>query len=126
MTATDLENYRRVLLDLQRRFNGDISHLVEEALRTGSGAGGNLSHTPLHPADLGTDNYEQEFTLSLLQNEEHLAEEISAALVRVNQGAFGRCEDCRQPIPKVRLSAVPYARWCVECARKREQGGEPG
>ena len=127
MTAAELENYRRVLLDLQRRFNGDISHLADEALRTGGGeAGGNLSHTPLHMADLGTDNYEQEFTLSLLQNEEQLAEEIGAALVRVNQGTFGKCEDCKQPIPKVRLNAVPYARWCVACARKREQGGEHG
>jgi len=76
---------------------------------------------PIHMADLGTDNFEQEFTLSLLQNEEQLLGEIAAALERVSQGAFGRCENCQGEIPKARLQAVPYARYCVECARKLEQ-----
>lgn len=127
MTATELNNYRQLLLNLQQRTTGDISHLTDEALRTGSGeAGGNLSHTPIHMADLGTDNYEQEFTLGLLQNEAQLAEEIAAALTRVAQGTYGACEDCGQPIPRARLNAVPYTRTCIDCARKRENGGENG
>src|SRR5262245_23495684 len=104
MTAADLENYRRVLLNLQRSHKGDLPHRTDEALRTGGGeASGGLSNAPLHPADLGTDNYEQECTFSLLQNEEQLAEEISAALGRLDKGTFGRCEDCGQPISKARL-----------------------
>lgn len=126
MTATALDNYRRVLLDLQRRTTGDISHLADEALRSGGEASGTLSHTPIHMADLGTDNYEQELTLGLLQNEAQLAEEIAAALARVARGTFGTCEDCGQPIPKVRLSAMPYTRTCIDCARRRENGGEHG
>ncbi len=127
MTAAELAHYEQVLQLLHRRATGDISHLTEEALRTGGGeASGNLSNTPLHMADLGTDNFEQEFTLSLLQSEEHLADEIEAALARVRQGTFGQCEDCRQPIAKVRLGAVPYTRWCIDCAREREQGGGRG
>lgn len=127
MSAAELANYRQVLLDLQQRNKGDISHLTDEALRTGGGeASGSLSNTPLHMADLGTDNYEQEFTLGLLQNEAQLAEEIAAALARLAQGTYGACEDCHQPIGKVRLSAVPYARYCIDCARKREEGGEHG
>lgn len=122
MTTAELEAYQRTLQELQKRHIGDIAHLTEEALRTGGGeASGNLSNTPLHLADLGTDNFEQEFTLGLLQKEEHLAAEIEAALGRIQQGTFGPCEDCGQPIHKERLSAVPYARCCIACARQREK-----
>ncbi len=122
MTKTELETFRENLMALRDRHNGDVSHLADEALRrTGGGAAGNLSNMPIHMADLGTDNFEQEFTLSLLQNEEQLLEEIAAALERIKQGNFGRCEECQGEIPKMRLQAVPYARNCVDCARKLEQ-----
>src|SRR5437773_1890133 len=80
MNKAELDTYRKNLLALRDRHNGDVSHLADEALRrTGSGATGNLSNMPIHMADLGTDNYEQEFTLSLMQNEEQLLGEITAA-----------------------------------------------
>jgi RNA polymerase-binding transcription factor DksA len=113
--------YRDSLVALRDRHNGDASHLADEGLRrTGGGGGGNLSNMPIHMADLGTDNFEQEFTLSLLQNEEQVLGEIGAALDRIKQGTFGRCEECDGEIPRVRLQAVPYTRFCVECARKQE------
>jgi len=122
MTKTELQAYRDQLESLRARHNGDVSHLADEALRrTGGGAAGNLSNMPIHMADLGTDNFEQEFTLNLLQNEEQLLEEIAAALDRMRLGKFGLCEECQAAIPKARLQAVPYARYCVDCARKLEQ-----
>jgi len=121
MTKTDLQAFQQQLTVLRDRHNGDVSHLADEALRrTGGGASGNLSNMPIHMADLGTDNFEQEFTLSLMQNEEQLLGEIGAALERIKQGKFGQCEECEGAIPKARLQAVPYARHCVECARKLE------
>ena len=87
MTKADLESYRETLLNLRLRLTGDVSHLTDEALRsTGGEASGSLSNAPLHMADLGTDNFEQEFTLSLLQNQEQALEEIADAL----RAAFGR------------------------------------
>ena len=122
MTKTEMQAYRNSLIALRDRHNGDVSHLADEAFRrTGGGAAGNLSNMPIHMADLGTDNFEQEFTLSLLQNEEQLLDEIAAALERIRQGTFGRCEECGGAIPKARLQAVPYARYCVACARKQEE-----
>ena len=122
MTKPDLDNFRDTLQNLQARLTGDVSHLANEALRAGGGdAGGNLSNAPLHPADLGTDNFEQEFTLSLLQNQEQVLEEITEALARIRNGTFGRCEECHGVIPKPRLQAVPYTRHCVACARKLQQ-----
>src|SRR5438552_6696091 len=123
MTKTEMEAYRDNLLTLRDRHNGDASHLADEALRrTGGGAAGNLSNMPIHMADLGTDNFEQEFTLSLLQNEEQALDQINAALDRIGKGTFGRCEECQKEIRRERLKALPYARHCVACARKLEQG----
>ena len=122
MTKADQEMYRRSLLTLRSRLSGNISHLTEEAFRTGgSETSGNLSHAPIHLADLGSDSFEQEFTLSLLQNEEQVLEEIAEALGRLDQGAFGRCEECKGAIPKGRLQALPYTKHCVKCARKVQQ-----
>ena len=122
MTKTELKSFRDDLLALRNRHISDVSHLTDEALRrTGGGATGNLSKVPIHMADLGTDNYEQEFTLSLLQNEEQLLQEIAAALERITHGTFGRCEECQESIPRTRLQAVPYACYCVDCAQKLEQ-----
>src|SRR6266480_114661 len=109
MTKTDLETFRQSLLNLRARLSGNLSHLAEEALRTTGGENsGGLSNTPIHMADLGTDNFEQEFTLSLIQNEEDRLKEINSALDRIDHGAFGKCEECQKPIPKARLQAVPY------------------
>ena len=122
MTKTDLHAYRDLLIALRDRHNGDVSHLADEALRrTGSGATGNLSNMPIHMADLGTDNFEQEFTLGLLENEERSLTEIGAALDRITQGTFGQCEECHKPVPKERLDAIPFTRHCVDCARKAQE-----
>ena len=122
MTKAELDTYRELLVSLRSRLNGDVTHLADEALRsTGGEASGSLSNAPLHMADLGTDNFEQEFTLSLLQNQEQALDEIREALGRIDRGTFGQCEECQQPIPKARLQALPYTRHCVACARKLQQ-----
>jgi DnaK suppressor protein len=118
----DLETYRETLLALRERLKGDVSHLTNEALHsTGGETSGGLSNAPLHPADLGTDNFDQEFTLGLMQNQAQALKEIDDALERVRRGTFGRCEECAAAIPRGRLQALPYARHCVACARKNQQ-----
>jgi RNA polymerase-binding transcription factor DksA len=123
MTKTELNNFREQLVALRDRLNGDVSSLADEALRKSGGEEtGNLSSMPIHMADLGTDNFERENTLNLLANEEQLLAEIDAALARIDQGTFGRCEECQGEIlPKARLKELPFTRYCVECARKLDQ-----
>lgn len=120
MTKVDLEAYQRQLLEMHKRLNGDVSHLTKEALGGSDGGSGSLSNMPIHMADLGSDAYEQENTLNLLANEQQRLEEIGEALDRIKQGTFGLCEECEEAIPKVRLKELPYARYCVACARKLE------
>jgi RNA polymerase-binding transcription factor DksA len=123
MTELELKYFRRRLLALKKRVGGDLSDLEEEALRAvGGEASGGLSNVPIHLGDLGTDNFEEEVNLGLLENEQQILQEIDDALTRIEQGTFGRCEECRQEIPRERLQAVPYARYCLRHA-KEFQGG---
>jgi DnaK suppressor protein len=73
-----------------------------------------------HMADYGSDNYEQEFTLGLLENDVETLRDINDALARIDEGTFGLCEECGEPIARARIKALPYARMCVECKMKEE------
>ncbi len=119
MTSAELDGFRQQLLTLGQRLKGDVSHLQSEALRTTGGSdSGSLSNTPVHLADLGTDAFEQEVSLSLLENQEQQLEDVATALHQIEAGTYGRCEVCDQPIDRERLEAIPYAQTCmVECCR---------
>ena len=119
MKKTEIDQYKQHLLDLRARCNGDVSQLADEALKGQESS--NLSSMPIHMADIGSENFEQEFTLSLLENEEKVLTEIDHALGRIRSGNFGVCEECEEEILKERLKAIPYVRHCVECARKLEK-----
>ena len=61
-------------------------------------------------ADMGTDNYEQEFTLGLVEKDRSLLREINTALAKIQNGTYGICEGTGKPISKPRLEAQPWAR----------------
>lgn len=122
MKKSNFDAYRKNLTELRDRLHEDVSHLAGEALRQDErGAGGSTSAMPIHMADAGTDAFEQENTLNLLANQEQVLEEIGAALDRIKEGTFGRCEECEKDIPPARLEVLPYARYCVPCAEKLER-----
>jgi RNA polymerase-binding transcription factor DksA len=125
-TMTNIDASRQRLLALIRRLDRDRSQLKDEALQaTGGEASGGLSDVPLHLADLGSDAFEEELTLGLIESEEQLIGEINAALARMDRGVYGRCEACQRPIPRDRLKALPYARYCVACAGKHQGTAAP-
>ena len=84
----------------------------------GAGAGS----TSNHMADVGTEHFDQEFTLSLVENEGETIELIDHALARIEAGAYGACTECEGKIPKMRLSALPYTPHCVKCADIAQRG----
>jgi RNA polymerase-binding protein DksA len=117
----ELEGFRKTLLGLRSRLRGDLDQMTDEALRRDQpDSSGNLSNVPLHMADIGTENYDQEFTLGLIENEQGTLELVNEALQRLDRGKFGRCEECGEPIAKPRLQALPYTRHCIQCARNLE------
>jgi DnaK suppressor protein len=121
MKTEEVETYRETLVGLRARLRGDIDQLTDEALhRNGPESSGNLSNMPLHMADVGTENYDQEFDLSLIENGQGTLDQIHDALKRITAGKFGLCAECDCPIAKPRLQAIPYTPYCIECARKME------
>ncbi len=120
LSRKDLEHFRDLLLEKRRELVGDMSSMEREALRSGGST--NLSNLPVHMADMGTDNYEQEFTLGLVEKDRNLLREINLALSKIQNGTYGICEGTGKPISKARLEAKPWARHSIEYARKLEQG----
>lgn len=119
---TDKKLYRDRLLALRARLRGDVNHMAEAALNKNRMDGsGELSSMPIHMADIGSDNFEQEFTLSLVQSDEDTLGKIESSLERIEEGTYGTCEECGARIPKTRLNAIPYAEFCVRCAEQLEQ-----
>ena len=119
----ELETYRKALHSLRARLRGDLDQMTDEALRRSQPeSSGNLSNVPLHMADVGTENYDQEFTLGLIENEQTTLEQVQDALNRIGSGTFGKCEECGELIARQRLQYLPYVRHCIQCARKLEKG----
>jgi DnaK suppressor protein len=117
LTSKELDFYRDMILAKRREIVGDMSSMEREALRT---SGTNLSNLPLHMADMGTDNYEQEFTLGLVEKDRKLLRDLNDALAKIQNGSYGICEGTGKPISKARLEAQPWARYSIEYARKME------
>ena len=114
----ELAHFRALLLEKRHDILGDMNSMEKEALRMD---GSNLTTVPVHVTDMGTDNYEQEFTLGLVEKERTLLREIYAALAKMQAGTYGICEGTGAAISKARLEVQPWARYSIEFARLREK-----
>ena len=123
VSASDIKRLKQMLLEKRLEILKNVTEIEGEALKKSLlDASGDLSSMPIHMADLGTDNFEQEFALGLMDGERKLLREIDYALERINNGTYGICTATGQPISKARLEAQPWARYCIEYARKLEKG----
>lgn len=114
----DLARFRAILLKKRSDLVGDVSTMESEALM---GHGGDLSHTPQHMAEQGTDTYEQTLSLDLAAADRRLIREIEDALKRIEDGTYGVCELTKQPIRLERLEELPWTRYSIEAARELER-----
>ena len=122
MKVADMRSYRKVLEQLRSRLRGDVNTMADAALGTNTDEPSRNSSTmPVHMADIGTDAFEQEFTLTLMENEEDTLQLVEEALARIRQKSFGTCVECEGIISKKRLKALPYAPTCIRCAERLEQ-----
>jgi RNA polymerase-binding protein DksA len=122
MTKPEFALHRQRLLALRTRLQGNMTQMEDNALNKDHSK---TTSTPNDMAELGTGNFDQELTLSLLGNEKDAFDQIDGALKRIEDGSFGRCEECGVKIPKLRLVAIPYAALCVQCASQQEEGRGP-
>ena len=118
MTNNDFTLHREQLLALRARLVGDMTQMEDNALNKDHSR---TTSMPTSMAELGSDNSDQELTLGLLGSGKEALDQIEAAIGRIEDGSFGRCEKCAGKIPKSRLDAIPYAAQCVRCASQREK-----
>lgn len=119
LTPAELREFKAALLAKRQEILDNVISMESEALKQQRS---NLSTMPIHMADLGTDNFDQEFTLGLMESERKLLWEINDALDRIEDGTYGICEGSGKPISKARLEAIPWAKYCVEYASMLEKG----
>lgn len=115
----ELRTLRKLLLSRKAELMDSYLNLEDEARLKGKEAG-ELSDVPYHPADRGSDSFEQTLSLALLENESSSIREIDLALERMNQGTYGSCEECGNPIGRSRLRALPQATLCRTCKSQEE------
>jgi RNA polymerase-binding transcription factor DksA len=123
LTAKEMASFRELLVEKLKEIVGDVQHIESGALKTSrQDSAGDLSSMPIHMADIGSDNYEQEFSLGLMDSERKIVREIHEAIKRIQEGTYGICEGTGEPIPKMRLKGIPWARYCVKFAELVEKG----
>jgi DnaK suppressor protein len=118
LTPKQLAKFRELLLEKRKELLGDVECMEETIFQSG----GELSNMPVHMADIGSDNFEQEFSLGLMAEGKKVLVEIDLALHRIDDGTFGICEGLGIPIEMPRLEAIPWTRFSLEHAKLMEKG----
>ncbi len=118
----ELNDFKKLLLARKEEITEGIKHISDDTLKKSpKDASGDISGYTYHMADVATDTYDREFSLGLASSEREVLYELEDALKKIDDGNFGICEECKSPIARTRLKAVPYARLCIKCKEKKEK-----
>ena len=115
VTKRETEKYRRALVEKK-------DSLSKEMLKNKDAGQENSEEITQDIADKASSSYTKEFLFSLSDGERVLLQQIDQALIRVEEGGFGLCSNCGNPIPEKRLDAVPWTPYCVDCMELSEKG----
>jgi RNA polymerase-binding transcription factor DksA len=124
----DDDKIRARLEEERQRLLGVRADLLGDAETTGDAASvGELADYDQHPADVGTEVFEHEKNVSILEQVDAQLSDIDAAFERLQRGGYGICEACGRPIEPARLEERPFARFCLEDQQRVErEAGLPG
>jgi RNA polymerase-binding protein DksA len=117
-TAKELDELRGELERDAEHLRAEIHEAEEEIaglLRDGGDGAGN------DQADVGSTTFERDHEMSLANNARDMLSQIERALGRIEDGTYGVCESCGNPIGKGRLQAFPRATLCVSCKEREER-----
>jgi RNA polymerase-binding protein DksA len=120
MSTIDTAEYRQRLEDEKIRLLHAVGFLVKENPGSISDELGELAEggTDNHLGDTATAMYDRELDEGLEEGARETLLEIEAALQRIEDGTYGICEGCGEPIGAERLSAIPWARLCIDDQRR--------
>ena len=114
MRKDRLVQFRKKLEEKQRQ-------LVEEVGKTVQYGKGSEDDSIKDLGDQASSAYNREFQFELGNGDRRLLREVLTALRKLDEGGFGECERCGEPIGEKRLEALPFARFCIECQRRLER-----
>ncbi len=121
LTKPRLKQFRQLLITERAKVVGEIKSLAEDVSKNPRDASGDLSAYPVHMADMAADTYDRELSINIVSSEQEVLYQIDEALKRMEEGAYGICQQCDSAITMSRLKAVPYASMCIKCQRAKEQ-----
>jgi RNA polymerase-binding protein DksA len=123
VTTLPLDELRTALVAERERVARAIEYLHEENQGSLEDDTGKIAPgVDNHPADAATETVDRELDYTLEENAEHVLGAIDSALKRMEDGTYGLCQNCGQPISPERLEAMPWATRCIDCKRKEERG----
>ena len=121
LTKEQIKQFRQLLITERVKCADEIKSIAQDASKSPREASGDLSAYTVHMADMAADTYERELSMNIVSSEQEILYQIDDALKRLDDGSFGICQQCNQPIAMSRLKAVPYASLCIGCQRVKEQ-----
>jgi DnaK suppressor protein len=122
-TKKELAIYRELLQHQLERMQKNLNSLAADNLkRSPSDTTGDISFYSTHMADHGTDNFDRELALNLVSGRQESIYDIEFAIQRIDDGTYGICQACDNPIERPRLKALPFARKCLACQNAAERG----
>ncbi|MBI3997943.1 MAG: TraR/DksA C4-type zinc finger protein [Armatimonadetes bacterium] len=121
LTKRELEEFRRMLEAERDRLSDELEAIEEhlpEVEQVAMDATGGYDEDL---ADVASDTFEREKGFAIENSVQDLLTQVEEALGRIEEGTYGICEICGQPIHPDRLRALPYARLCINCKAREEQ-----
>jgi RNA polymerase-binding protein DksA len=119
LAAVNTERFRDMLMEERTRLANAIDYLHEE--NPGTFEDEEEETFDNHLADSATVTFTREMDYSLEENAGHVLTAIDEALEKIEDGTFGLCTRCGDPIAEERLEAMPYATKCIDCKRLEER-----
>jgi RNA polymerase-binding transcription factor DksA len=121
MKVNELDGYRTLLLDEKQRLSAALEYLHTENPGAEEEDAPELASLEEHLAEVGSVTLDREIDYSLEEVAQEGLVAIAGALERIEQGTFGNCTSCAQPIAPERLVALPWASLCIDCKRREER-----
>ena len=115
VSKKDMEKYRRALVAKRQE-------ITQELVKTKDAGEESSEESTQDVADKATSSYTKEFLFSLGDSERTLVLQIEQALARIEEGTYGTCTHCRNPLMERRLEAVPWTPYCLDCMELSEKG----
>lgn len=110
-----IARFKRILLNEREQIIGEVKQICESSKEMGQDGIQDIG-------DEAANMYNKQVLLSLNENERMRLQEVDESLDRIENGTYGICEECGEPIGLKRLEVRPVAKYCVSCKAKQEKG----